>query len=282
MSNFKITLITPTFNSSKTIEKTINSVIEQNYSNLEYIIIDGGSTDGTLNIIKKYSDKITTFISEKDKGISDAFNKGIKLATGDFIGIINSDDELLIDALNRFSYSYDGQSDIYCGSIIAKGKRGYILQKPDTDLDHLRYKMTIPHPGTLIRKSCYEKNGGYSLEYKAAMDRELLLRMYLRGAIFQFSDEPIALFNCGSGISTKNPALYNIPEDKRISIKYGVDADVANKIERKNKLYACFRSTFSKAADYIHLWNCINKINPVGIRANELSRYIFNYKEERR
>ena len=88
----KISIVTVTLNSEKTLERTIKSVLGQNYSDVEYIIIDGGSTDGTLNIIEKYKDKISKVISEKDNGLYDAMNKGIKLSTGDIVGILNSDD----------------------------------------------------------------------------------------------------------------------------------------------------------------------------------------------
>ena len=98
--NIKISIITVSYNAVKTIEETINSVLNQSYSNIEYIIIDGGSRDGTVDIIKKYQDKINVWISEPDKGIYDAMNKGIKLAKGDWIGIINSDDCYCIDAFD--------------------------------------------------------------------------------------------------------------------------------------------------------------------------------------
>ena len=88
----KITIITACLNAARTVEATIRSVLDQNYPNLEYIIIDGVSTDGTLEIVDKYEDKITKIVSEPDKGIYDAFNKGISLATGDLIGILNADD----------------------------------------------------------------------------------------------------------------------------------------------------------------------------------------------
>jgi glycosyltransferase involved in cell wall biosynthesis len=88
----KISIITASFNSAKTIEQTIQSVFSQHYPNVEYIIIDGASQDETLSIIEKYRDKISIFISEKDNGIYNAMNKGLKLATGDIIGILNSDD----------------------------------------------------------------------------------------------------------------------------------------------------------------------------------------------
>lgn len=105
----KISIVTITYNSEKTLEETILSVVNQNYCNLEYLIIDGGSKDSTLKIEDKYRDKISFVISEPDKGIIDAFNKGIKYASGDIIGIINSDDILCDGALQaiadlRFKY----------------------------------------------------------------------------------------------------------------------------------------------------------------------------------
>ena len=96
----KISIVTITFNSESTVEDTIKSVVSQDYPNLEYIIIDGGSKDGTLEIVDRYRDRIAKVVSEPDKGISDAFNKGIRNATGDIIGIINSDDILLPGALS--------------------------------------------------------------------------------------------------------------------------------------------------------------------------------------
>ena len=97
--NPKISIVTVCYNSKSHIEEAIQSVLNQTYKNLEYIVIDGGSTDGTLDIIDKYKDKIDYFVSEPDKGISDAFNKGIKAATGDIIGICNADDKLALDCL---------------------------------------------------------------------------------------------------------------------------------------------------------------------------------------
>ena len=88
----KISIITATYNSADTVEDTIKSIVGQTYPNVEYIIVDGGSTDGTLDIVNRYKDRITRVISEKDNGIFDAFNKGIALTTGDIVGILNSDD----------------------------------------------------------------------------------------------------------------------------------------------------------------------------------------------
>ena len=106
-----ITIITVVFNNKRYLTKTIKSVLNQSYQNIEYIIIDGGSTDGTLKIIKKFDKKIDYWISEKDHGIYDAFNKGLKLATGDLIGFVNSDDILLKNACKYLVKNYENHSE---------------------------------------------------------------------------------------------------------------------------------------------------------------------------
>ena len=115
MKKPKISIITVCYNSEAHIEEAILSVINQSYENKEYLVIDGGSKDGTLNIIEKYKDKIDYFVSEPDKGISDAFNKGIKAATGDIIGILNSDDFMMPDALTKVAEQYEKKIDVYMG-----------------------------------------------------------------------------------------------------------------------------------------------------------------------
>src|SRR5680860_122406 len=116
----KISLITPSYNSAATIARTIDSVIAQNYPDLEYIIIDGGSKDNTAGVVASYQDKIKlNFISEPDNGIYDAMNKGVKLATGEIIGILNSDDifydeKVLTTVANAFS---DGKTEVVYGDI---------------------------------------------------------------------------------------------------------------------------------------------------------------------
>ena len=114
----KISIITVTLNSERTLEETIKSILSQDYPNIEYLVIDGGSIDGTLEIIDKYASQISYTISEKDKGISDAFNKGIKRATGEIVGIINSDDLLLPGALFKLAECYDKNVDVYRGNVV--------------------------------------------------------------------------------------------------------------------------------------------------------------------
>lgn len=216
----KITLITPVYNGEGSIERTIKSILSQNYDPLEYIIIDGGSTDGTLDIISRYRSSVSIVISEKDKGIADAYNKGIKLASGELIGIIASDDELTRDALKILARLYDGHSDVISGSIIRKNQERYKIVRSDENLERLRTYTSLAHPATFIRKDAYDKYGLYSLQYRCAIDRELLLRFFVKGASFQIIDHPFTIFNVG-GISTYDPIKNAYPEDKKISIAYG-------------------------------------------------------------
>src|SRR6187399_1640486 len=149
-----VSIITVAYNADPFIEKTIQSVLSQTYSPIEYIIIDGGSTDNTVNIIKGYSNRIAYWCSEKDNGISDAFNKGLSKATGDIIGIINADDWYENDTVERVVNDF-GNSDIVYGDLqIWKGKQKDFIQKGDHSL--LTREMTVNHPTVFVKKSCYE------------------------------------------------------------------------------------------------------------------------------
>lgn len=178
--NPKFSIITVCFNSEKTIERTIISVLSQSYQDFEYIIVDGASTDGTLSIIKnyikKYPDKIK-LISEKDSGIYDAMNKGIRSASGDLIGIVNSDDYYEIAALENISRAYDGKKyEIVYGMLrtIKDGKEVSVYIKNHQWLD----EDMITHPTCFVTKAVYEDFGRYSLEYRYSADYEFMLRMH--------------------------------------------------------------------------------------------------------
>lgn len=199
----KISIITICYNSEKHIEETIKSVISQDYQNLEYIIIDGGSKDNTMNIINKYRDKISKVISEPDEGISDAFNKGIKLASGDLIGIVNSDDLLMPGAAAEIADQYDGISDIVRGN--------QLIYNPETGMEYIlspsrkfkRYPMGfhVCHMATYISKKAFEKYGLYRKDFRIAMDLEIVYRMNRKGAKIQYIDTVIGKFITG-GVST--------------------------------------------------------------------------------
>ena len=182
----KISVITPSFNSEKTIEKTILSVISQKQSCiLEYIIIDGGSTDKTCEIIQQYAEDINIFISEPDLGAYDAMNKGVCLATGDIIGIINSDDwyqDGAIEIVEKFSKSLD--IDVLYSPIDNYFEGEYVATFYPGDLEHLPIRFTLNHPSCFIKKSAYDLIGLYNLQYKIAADYDLILRLFLAGLKF--------------------------------------------------------------------------------------------------
>lgn len=205
MHNPKISIITVCFNSEAHLEETILSVVNQSYSNKEYVIIDGGSTDGTHAIIDKYKDQIDYYVSESDRGISDAFNKGIRAATGDIIGVINSDDKLVDGALQVVANHYSSEFEIYRGICrIWDPKTGYTIDEiPTMEWPFLPIKMKVSHPSTFITKFAYQKWGNYDVNLKYAMDFDLLQRMYMQKARAIRVDEPLAIFRLG-GVSQQD------------------------------------------------------------------------------
>lgn len=229
----KISIITITYNSEKTLSETVKSIRKQKTSSLEYIIIDGGSTDGTLNIIKSNSDVITKWISEPDQGISDAFNKGIKLATGEVIGFINSDDKLADGALKVIEEQFSKETEVLFGNVVMWSEQiGCYVNKSNPDLEELHNCMSIMHPATFIRKAAYEKYGLYDVCLRCVMDRELLLRFLTQGAKFKYVDQELAWFHL-DGMSGKNVYKYTIPENQKISVDYGQNPILAKCVSMK-------------------------------------------------
>lgn len=223
----KITISTPCFNSESTIEETIKSIISQDYPNLEYNIIDGASTDRTLDIVNKYRDKIHKVISEKDKGISDAFNKGVLNAEGDLIGNINSDDLLLPGALRTIAEEIEEDTDVIYGNGVRLFDDGTTTPYLCLPIKELYNQMALVHPAVFVRKRCYEKFGVFDLQYKSCMDRDLMLRMYVGGAKFQYIDKLLVAYRMG-GASDKSFFSKTLPESRAISIKYGMPIWKAN------------------------------------------------------
>jgi glycosyltransferase involved in cell wall biosynthesis len=184
-----ISIITITFNAEQFLEATIQSVINQNYGNLEYIIIDGGSTDDTVSIIEKYSRNITYWISEPDRGISDAWNKGIAASCGDLIGILNAgdyfEDENYLKHIARDLpveekiVGYGNTQIVKSDGVVVRTAVGNF--KPQK----LHLGLGFYHPGCFATRKTYDEIGNFNLCYKLAMDCDWLLRCYKAGVKFK-------------------------------------------------------------------------------------------------
>ncbi|APU95301.1 glycosyl transferase [Sphingobacterium sp. B29] len=181
----KISIITVCWNSEATIEKTIKSVESQDYPELEYIIVDGKSKDNTLNIIKQYPNVVSKWISEPDKGLYDAMNKGIDMATGDYIGIVNADDtfydENAISKIVNFLKTNNIEASI--GDIVQHREDGQIVRRysaKNWSPEKLKIGFMPAHPAIFFRKEIFEKLGNYSLDFKIAADYELIIRFFLK------------------------------------------------------------------------------------------------------
>lgn len=215
MSRIKVSIITVSYNSVNTIEKTIQSVLKQSYQNIEYIVIDGLSTDGTQQVIEKYIDKIAYYISEKDDGLYDAMNKGIYISTGEIIGIINSDDWYAENVIEDIvDYFLQSEADLIYGNIINALQDKEVQQNWKIPLDHMWYEMAVPHPSVFVKKKIYEQMGVFNVVYKFAADYELLLRFYSKKVKFGYLDKVIAYFRSGGVSETRRKEsideVYNI------------------------------------------------------------------------
>ena len=204
-----ISIITVVYNGKKSLEQTIQSVINQSYKNKEYIIIDGGSTDGTVEIIKQYEPYLNYWISESDRGIYDAMNKGIKLAKGKIIGILNSGDLYSQNALQEVAelYSLNQASEylIITGAMIRfdnKAKIEFIQKRNQTDLNRkINLGMPLNHPATFITKNVYETIGYFDPELQICGDYDLIFRSYHSQLVkFIFTDSVLASMSMG-GVS---------------------------------------------------------------------------------
>lgn len=184
----KVTIITVCYNSAATIEKAILSVASQTYKNIEYIIIDGNSKDNTLDVVKKHETIITKWISEPDKGLYDAMNKGIAMATGDVIGILNSDDTFHSNTVIDEVVNYHKKNDIGAsvGNIIQHKENGKIVRLYSSKYwnpEKLIIGFMPPHPSIFFKRELFDKFGTYDLGFKIGADYELITRFFLKNKI---------------------------------------------------------------------------------------------------
>ena len=220
--NFKISVITVTKNSEKFLEENINSLKNQTYKNFEHIIIDGNSTDRTVEIIKKNKDKIDYWVSEPDEGLYDAMNKGIKACTGDIIGILNSDDIYFSEALKFVNQYFTEQENLdFLFGTVEKHKlmHGYYPEKIKWTFGFY----TTHSVGFFIKKSSQMKIGFYDTRYKYSADYDLFYKMIVKKKMFGIAtkkDEIFGKFRQG-GLSSRIKYLDFLKENNKIRINNG-------------------------------------------------------------
>ena len=180
----RVSIVTIVRNSAKTLPRTLESVISQDFRQIEYVVVDGGSTDGTLDVLRAAQNRIDLWISEPDRGISDAFNKGIAFSRGEIIGLLNSDDWYEPGAIGAVVDAMDlSGADIACGKMqYWEGNHRTYLTNSAPEL--LQAHMTVGHPTVFVRRKYYEEIGLYRLDFRLAMDYEWLLRAKTAGAQF--------------------------------------------------------------------------------------------------
>jgi len=218
--NPKISIITVAFNSVRTIQDTIESILLQDYKNIEYIIIDAGSSDGTVEIIQSFGNKITYFISESDNGIYDGMNKGIKAASGDLIGILNSDDFypnnfILSNVAKTF---VNNQCDAIYGDLVYvrdynKNKIVRYWQAGDYSALKIKNGWMLPHPTFFVKKSIYDRFGLYNTELKSAADYEMILKLLYKQNI-SVKYIPMILVNMRMGGASNSSLMNRIKANK--------------------------------------------------------------------
>lgn len=215
----EISIITVVYNAVGTIEQTLKSVIGQKTENVEYIVIDGMSTDGTYELIQKYMDDVDIFVREEDDGLYYALNKGIMLASGEIIGIIHSDDYYADGAISKAAACYGAQdADIVYGNALWFDETGETALYSCHDAEELWYRMAVPHPAVFVRKAAYLEHGLFDTRYAIAADYDLMLRMYSENVRFVHLDEVLAYFRKG-GLSFQRQEEC-IEEAREISLRY--------------------------------------------------------------
>lgn len=219
----KVSVITVCYNSANTIRDTLESVKAQSYSNIELIIVDGKSTDKTLDIVREYKDFITLVISEKDAGIYDAMNKGIRASTGDIVGFLNSDDfytdrESIQSIVDSFlsNKEVDG---VYGDLMLVKEKNidrfSRLYSSKNFSKSLIRFGFMLPHPTYYIKKNKYEEYGFYKLDYRVSADFELITRHITKG--IKLIRIPKILVNMREGGISTGSLLWRVHQNFEIS-----------------------------------------------------------------
>ena len=224
----KVSVITVCYNRKATIEQSIKSVLDQDYPDIEYIVVDGNSSDGTQNIIKSYSDKITKYISEPDKGMYDAINKGLAMATGDIVGLMHSDDvfydhEVISKIVAVFKNNPDTEGVYGDGIYVTNDEDQKLVRNRiggEYDFKRLKSGWLPLHPTVYIKKSIIEKYGNYNLNFKIASDTEFLLRYLFKNKInMTYLNSYVVKMRMG-GLSTDYKRAFKVLKEDYMIYKF--------------------------------------------------------------
>ena len=230
----KISIITVVWNNKETIKDAINSVLNQTYKDIEYIIIDGASTDGTIDIVKSYGDKITKFVSEPDDGLYDAMNKGISLATGDVVGILNSDDFYIDEfVIQKVVGEFEEKKvdSVYADLVFVKPenleKTVRYYDSSQFNLSKFAYGWMPAHPTFFVKREVYNKYGVFRTDLKIAADFDILARfLYTHKISYSYMQDVLVKMRVG-GVSTSFSSIWiNNMEALKVCKENGINTNI--------------------------------------------------------
>lgn len=248
----KVTIITATYNAEKYLSQTIESVLGQGYENLEYIIVDGGSTDNTLSIIASYKSQIFKVISEPDTGIYNAWNKGIKLASGDIIGILSADDWYEGDAIAEAVSHYNEKLSeywVFFGDMLSVDENGATLRQKKSDITTINRRMSVSHPTVFVSASIYSRRL-FDENFKISGDYEYFLYLAgLKDVVF-CNINKVLVFMREGGVSDRYSSILRVIfEDHnarrnhlpQLKSQFYFMLDICIKLPKKTVKYLLFR-----------------------------------------
>ena len=247
-----ISIITACLNAESTIERTINSITEQTYHNIEHIIIDGGSTDSTLDIINTHDKRITYWISEKDGGIADAMNKGLAHANGDYILFIHADDYLINEhSLENIARHLDDEHDVYIYPVYFESEYSRKLSMNRGFSWHTNFKMGSCHQGQICSRKLFNRIGGFDSSFNIGMDYDFILRAYRAGASALSINKPHSVMS-HNGISSRKcwAGQYERLNDERKAHYKNTESVV---MEIVYSVYWAFYLFFRKTMHTLHI-----------------------------
>jgi glycosyltransferase involved in cell wall biosynthesis len=267
-----VSVITVCFNAGPAIENTITSVIGQTYSPIEYILVDGGSNDSTMTIVDEYRDAFSVVVSEPDDGISDAFNKGLALANGDYIQILNAGDDMPPDKICQSvrALEADDRAGFAFGDLQLIPEGGNGVLHVEGDPDYLRsVRSTMPrvnHPSFLVCTGVYREHGGFEPRWRIGMDYDWLLRVTNAGVVGVYSGDIRVNMQAG-GVSGANPVRC-MNEERLISIEHGRHplTATAHFVLRVSKLWTRLGLTLVLPERVISIFRPGKKMVPKSVR----------------